>query len=66
MWPWEHLAVGYLLYSVSCVLWGRYPTRIGVAALAFGTQFPDLVDKPLGWWLGVLPSGQSFASEFSP
>lgn len=27
-------------------------------ALAFGTQFPDLVDKPLSWTLGVLPCGR--------
>lgn len=56
MWPWEHLAFGYLLYSLSV----RARFRAGVAgsaalALAAGTQFPDLVDKPLAWVLGVLP-----------
>jgi hypothetical protein len=30
-----------------------------VIALAIGTQFPDLVDKPLSWTVGVLPSGRS-------
>lgn len=57
MLPWEHLAVGYLLYS----LWvhlrqGRGPTGLPVVVLAVATQLPDLIDKPLGWWLGVLPS----------
>lgn len=60
MWPWEHLAVAYLAYSVLSRLVGRRPTRAAVLALAFGSQLPDLIDKPLGWWLGVLPSGRSF------
>ncbi|SDN31487.1 LexA-binding, inner membrane-associated putative hydrolase [Haloarchaeobius iranensis] len=30
-------------------------------ALLFGTQFPDLVDKPLAWTVAVLPSGRSLA-----
>jgi hypothetical protein len=29
--------------------------------VALGTQFPDLVDKPLAWYLGVLPAGRSLA-----
>jgi hypothetical protein len=35
------------------------PVGAAVLALAVGTQFPDLVDKPLAWYLGVLPSGRS-------
>ncbi|WP_416841506.1 metal-dependent hydrolase [Haloferax sp. DFSO52] len=61
MWPWEHVAVGYILVS----LWARATNRRldGRAALAvvFGTQFPDLVDKPLSWSIGLLPSGISVA-----
>jgi hypothetical protein len=58
MWPWEHLAVGYLLYALYArVHLGRPPSAAATLALAFGTQFPDLVDKPLGWGLGVLPDG---------
>ncbi|MBX0325413.1 metal-dependent hydrolase [Halomicroarcula sp. F13] len=62
MWPWGHAAVGYLL----CTLWlraryGHRPTAGVVLPLAVGTQFPDLVDKPLGWTLGVLPSGRAGA-----
>ena len=62
MWPWGHLAVGYLSYR----LWrlvdvGRGPGERETVAVAIGTQFPDLVDKPLAWSLGVLPHGRSLA-----
>jgi hypothetical protein len=58
MWPWEHLAVGYLLYSLGARALGRSPLSDGGAvALAFATQLPDLVDKPLSWGLGWFPSG---------
>lgn len=62
MWPWEHLAIGYLAYSV--LLRGterRAPAAGGALAVAVGTQFPDLVDKSLGWMTSLLPSGQSLA-----
>jgi membrane-bound metal-dependent hydrolase YbcI (DUF457 family) len=60
MWPWGHLAVGYLLYSAFVHLRDRRaPDGFAAIALAFGTQFPDLVDKPLAWSLGVLPNGRS-------
>lgn len=62
MWPWEHLAVGYLLYSAFV----RYrhdesPSTAAAFAVAFGTQFPDLVDKPLAWGFSVVESGVSVA-----
>ena len=60
MWPWGHLAVGYLLYSsLARVRYGRPPSGGEAIALAFGTQLPDLVDKPLAWGLGVLPGGRT-------
>lgn len=60
MWPWGHLAFGYLFESV----WkhrreGRPPTGLETLALAIGTQFPDLIDKPFAWTFDVLPSGRS-------
>lgn len=63
MWPWGHAASGYLLYFLLFRLTGRrWPPRDGdVVALLFGTQFPDLVDKPLAWGLDVLPAGRSLA-----
>jgi len=60
MWPWEHLAVGYLAYSLYCRLRADGPPGgRPVVALAVGSQFPDLVDKPLSWSLGLLASGHS-------
>lgn len=62
MWPWGHLAVGYACYSAFArVRYGRGPTGLPALAAVFGTQFPDLVDKPLAWSFGVLPSGRSLA-----
>lgn len=62
MWPWEHLAVGYLVYSAySRRRWGRPPTTRAAVVVAVAAVFPDLVDKPLAWWLGVLPGGRSLA-----
>ena len=57
MFPWGHLAVGYLCYSILCHLAGRRPGEYPTLALALGTQFPDLVDKPLSWIFDLLPAG---------
>ena len=62
MWPWGHLAVGYLAYSFLSRRRFDHPPQLGAAvAVAFGTQFPDLIDKPLAWTVSILPSGRSFA-----
>lgn len=62
MWPWGHAALGYLLYAVYVQLRTRAPpTGWGVLALAIGTQTPDLIDKPLAWYLDVLEYGRSLA-----
>lgn len=58
MWPWEHLALGYLLLSLTWRLWGRDVDGWAAASLALGTQAPD-VDKALAWLVGVLPAGRS-------
>lgn len=59
MWPWGHAAVGYLIYSLGSRLLGRRPDGVSVFVLLLGTQLPDLVDKPLSWFLGVFPQGYS-------
>jgi hypothetical protein len=60
MWPWAHLAVGYLAYAALVRYRGRRrPGEVPALAVALGTQVPDLIDKPLGWYLGVLPGGRS-------
>lgn len=62
MWPWEHLALGYLMFSLPVRLGlGRRPHDAEVLAVIGGTQFPDLIDKPLAWTFHVLPSGVSLA-----
>jgi len=62
MWPWGHLGVGYILWSVWCRgRDGAPPTTTEFWLVVLGTQLPDLVDKPLAWTLGVLPSGRSLA-----
>lgn len=54
MMPWAHLAVGYVVYTVWTRLSARRaPVGAAVIALAFGTQVPDLIDKPLNFWLSV-------------
>lgn len=62
MWPWEHLAFGYLWYALGRrAIDSPPPSNAAAVALSFGTQFPDLVDKPLAWGFGILPSGVSLA-----
>lgn len=62
MWPWEHAAAGYLLYTVYLRARGNgTPEGTAAIALGLGTQFPDLIDKTLAWYLAILPSGRSLA-----
>lgn len=65
MWPWEHLATGYIVYSLGKRLFGYpAPGRAEVVVLAFATQLPDLIDKPLGWGTDILPGGVSLAHSY--
>lgn len=60
MWPWEHLAFGYILYSGYMQLrHGRPPAHYPVIALAVASQLPDLIDKPLAWTVAILPTARS-------
>jgi len=62
MWPWGHLAAAYLVYAAySRVRYRHRPTEAAVLLVAVGSQLPDLVDKPLAWTFGVIPSGRSLA-----
>ncbi|WP_254864730.1 metal-dependent hydrolase [Halovivax gelatinilyticus] len=62
MWPLGHLAVAYLLYALARRVRSLGPPLVlPVVALAIGSQFPDLVDKPLAWYLGALPTGRTLA-----
>lgn len=58
MYPWEHLLLGYLVYSVYVrARHGEPPDARGALAAGFGSQFPDLIDKPLAWTLGLIETG---------
>lgn len=61
MFPHEHLIVALLPVGVYIAVRDRrLPTpAIGVVT-AIGSQFPDLVDKPLAHQFGLLPSGRVF------
>lgn len=62
MWPIGHLGIAYLCYSASTRLrFDSPPDAVAAVILAFGALFPDLVDKPLAWYLGVLPTGRTLA-----
>ncbi|MGM0398302.1 MAG: metal-dependent hydrolase [Halobacteriota archaeon] len=58
MWPWEHVAVAYLAYSLAVrAVAGTPPGGRDTIALVLASQGPDLIDKPLSWGLGVFPTG---------
>lgn len=61
MWPWGHLAVAYLALAGHEAWRDRRPSLPVTLAALFGSQLPDLIDKPLAWTLGVLPVGRSLA-----
>ena len=61
MFPHEHLLVALLpVVTYVVVRDRRLPTPGVVFVTAVGSQFPDLVDKPLAHQFGVLPSGRVF------
>ncbi|MFC7141331.1 metal-dependent hydrolase [Halosimplex aquaticum] len=62
MWPWGHLALAYLLYSLySRLRRGHRPTAATALVVAVASQVPDLVDKPLAWTFSILPTGRSLS-----
>lgn len=62
MWPLGHAAIAYLCYSLLMrYQFDRQPTALGVVIVVLASQLPDLVDKPLAWYLTVLPTGRSLA-----
>ena len=62
MWPIGHIGIAYLLYAAATRLrFDEIPTPGPTVALLVGALFPDLVDKPLAWYLNVLPTGRTLA-----
>lgn len=61
MLPLGHLAFAYLWYAIYLAVGPhRLPVRLALVPLVTGSQFPDLVDKPLAY-LGVIRYGRSLA-----
>ena len=58
MWPWEHVVLGYVAYSLFCHAYFREaPGGFEAFAVAFASVLPDLIDKPLAWEFGVFDVG---------
>lgn len=62
MWPWEHVLFAYIFFSVYMHVRHRAPPEHRpTVLLAFGSLFPDLVDKPLAWQYGIFETGWGIA-----
>jgi membrane-bound metal-dependent hydrolase YbcI (DUF457 family) len=62
MWPLGHGSVAYILYALSTRWRSDADPGQGASILVvLGGLFPDLVDKPFAWYLGVLPTGRSLS-----
>lgn len=62
MWPWEHVLVGYVVFSLSSrLLYRRPPGDRAAVAVVVGSLLPDLVDKPLAWQFGLVETGYALA-----
>lgn len=60
--PLNHFLGAFLPLTVyTLVRYRRPPTGTAILVLLFATQLPDLVDKPLAWTFGILPSGRMLA-----
>ena len=61
MFPIEHFLVAFLPVLMYVLVIDRRLPSVRLAAVAFiGSQFPDLVDKPLAYQSGLIPSGRVF------
>lgn len=62
MYPHGHLLLAALpLLAYTAVRYRRLPQGYTLLLVFLATQLPDLIDKPLAWTFGVLPSGRMFA-----
>lgn len=58
MMPWEHVAVGYVCYSLlTHAVYRASPSTEETLVVVFASLLPDLIDKPLAWQFGVFESG---------
>ncbi len=59
MWPIGFAGGAYLLLEAWCRVTGRRPGEMTVLIVIVASQLPDLFDKPLAWYIAVLPTGRS-------
>jgi hypothetical protein len=60
--PVGHFLIAFLpLIVYTFARYRQPPTGIVILVLLFATQLPDLIDKPLAWTFGILPSGRMVA-----
>jgi hypothetical protein len=60
MWPIGHAATAYLLYTLSARSRETGPpSHWAVLVVGVASQLPDLIDKPLAWYAGILPGGRT-------
>lgn len=61
MLPIEHLIVALVPTCLVIVVVSRQlPAPPIIGAVGLGSQFPDLIDKPLALQLGIIPTGRVF------
>lgn len=61
MYPLEHFIVALLPVLAYVLLRDKELPSLRLVAVVFvGSQFPDLIDKPLAHQLGIVPSGRVF------
>lgn len=62
MRPLDHFLFAALpLLGYTAIRYRQLPRGHILLLVLFATQLPDLIDKPLAWTVGVLPSGRMFA-----
>lgn len=62
MFPPGHLGGAYILYSLlTRSRLGATPAAGPTVVVLVASLFPDLVDKPLAWYAGILPTGRTLA-----
>lgn len=61
MSPIEHFIIAVIPVGVVVlILTRRRPPASVIGAVFFGSQFPDLIDKPLAYEVSILPTGRVF------
>lgn len=60
MMPWEHAAIGYVVYSLFVhAAYRAPPTGRETLVVVFASILPDLIDKPLAWQFHVFDGGRA-------